>query len=210
MVLHSDAFYDGDQQTGVLLRDEREGQLATFVSFVLDGGAIYRAEQVTGLGEAPAGWTSFRFSEATTGVVTLGVQDAAGVSVGGVLLEAGAVPSYLGWRILVDLARRGGERVAFRQLDEHGDPEVHDAELVDRGIEAIAIPGLDLPAARRYDLLLDGGPYTSFWWDGQHVVASDWTAGSMSVRAEGLEPALAGCPVRVAELARSWVAGRPR
>jgi len=210
MVLHSEAFYDGDKQTGVLLRDERKGELATFVSFTLEGGAIYRAEQVTLLGAAPAEWTSFRFAEAPTGVVTLGVREATGVSIGGVLLEADAVPSYLGWRILVDLARRGGDRVAFRQLDEHGDPEVHDAEFVDRGVEAIAIPGLDLQAAHRYDLLLDGGAFTSFWWDGQQVVASDWTAGSMSVRADGLEPALTGCPVRVAELARTWVAGRPR
>src|SRR5690606_27828922 len=35
MVLHSDAFFDGDQKTGLLLRDAREGELATFVSFVL-------------------------------------------------------------------------------------------------------------------------------------------------------------------------------
>lgn len=208
MVLHSDAFYDGDQQTGVLLRDSREDQLATFVCFMLDGGAIYRAEQVTDLGVASSEWTGFRFAEALSGLVTLGVRDERGVSVDGVLLEHDAVPSYLGWRILVDLAAGGGERVSFRQFDEHGDRELHDGEFVGRGAEAIDIPGLSLEAAHRYDLLLDGEAYTSFWWDGESVVASDWTAGSMSVRADGLEAALAACPVKVAELARTWVAGR--
>lgn len=210
MVLHSDAFYDGDQQTGVLLRDAREGQLATFICFMLDGGAIYRAEQVTDLGVGSSEWVAYRFAEALTGVVTVGVRDENGVSVGGVLLEADAVPSYLGWRILVDLAGSGGDRVAFRQFDEHGDREIHDAEFVSRGLEAIDLPGLALEAAQRYDLLLDGESYTSFWWDGSAVVASDWTAGSMSVRADDLEAALAGCPVQVAELARTWAAGRPQ
>lgn len=209
MVIHSESFFDGDRQSGVLLRDEREDQLATFICFVLDGGAIYRAEQATDLGVGPAGWTAFRFTEALSGVVTLGVRDDAGVDVAGVLLERDAVPSYLGWRILVDLARRGGDRVGFRQLDEHGDPQVQDAMFVDRGVEAIAVPGLKVPAARRYDLLLDGEDYTSFWWDGDAVVASDWTAGSLSVRTEGLEAALEECPLPVAELARVWVAGRP-
>lgn len=208
MVIHSDAFYDGDQQTGVLLRDSREGQLATFICFLLDGGAIYRAEQVTDLGAASSDWAGYRFAEALSGVVTLGVRDERGVSVDGVLLDQDAVPSYLGWRILVDLASSGGDRAAFRQFDEHGDREIHDAEFVGRGVEAVDIPGLALEAAHRYDLLLDGEPYTSFWWDGTHVVASDWTAGSMSVRTEDLEAALAACPVKVAELARIWVAGR--
>lgn len=208
MVLHSEAFYDGDQQTGVLVRDLQEGQLATFISFVLDGGAIYRADQVTDLGVGSSEWVSFRFAEALSGVVTLGVRDEEGVNLGGVLLERDAVPSYLGWRILLDLASSGGDRAQFRQLDEHGDPQVHDAQFVSRGIEAIDLPGLDLEAAHRYDLLLDGQEYTSFWWDGEHVVASDWTAGSMSVRTDGVEDALAGCPVKVAEAARAWVAGR--
>lgn len=208
MVLHSDAFYDGDRQTGVLLRDSREDQLGTFVCFMLDGGAIYRAEQITDLGGTSSEWAGFRFTEALSAVVTLGVRDERGASMDGVLLEHDAVPSYLGWRILVDLASAGGDRVTFRQFDEHGDRQVHDAELVGRGLEAIDIPGLSLEAAHRYDLLLDGEPYTSFWWDGEHVVASDWTAGSMSVRTEDLETALAACPVKVAEHARAWVAGR--
>ena len=48
----------------------------------------------------------------------------------------------------------------------------------------------------------------AFAADGEQLVASDWTAGSMSVLAPGLEAALAGCPPLVAEQARDWVAGR--
>lgn len=208
-MLHCDAFFDGDQQTGVLLRDERPDQLATLTTFRLGAGEVYRAEQVTEIGPRPSDWTRFRFAESPSGVVVIGVREDRAVSVDGVLLDGDAVPSYLGWRILVDLASRHAERVRFRQLDEHGDPEVHDAELLERGGEEVALPGVaGVVAALRYDMLLDGEPYTSHWWDGESVVASDWTAGAMSVRADGLEDALAGCPVQVAAIAREWVAGR--
>lgn len=210
MVLHCEAFYDGDRQTGVLLRDDRPGELATLIAFQLESGEIYRAEQVTEVGAGPAEWTRFRFAEASSGVVTIGVRSSDAVNVGGVLLDREAVPSYLGWRILVDLASRDGGRVAFRQLDEHGEPVVHDAELLARAGEEVTLPGVEgVVLAQRYDMLLDGDPYTSFWWDGESVVASDWTAGSMSVRVDDLEAALASCPVLVAEAAREWVAGRP-
>ena len=207
-MIHHDAFYNGDEQSGVLLRDARPDQLATFVCFTLDDEETYRAEQITDLGADPTEWTSFRFAETTSGDVTLGTRDDRGVNVGGVLLEPDAVPSYLGWRILTELAGVGGERARFHQFDEHGDPRVREAEYVSRGLEAIDVPGLALEAAYRFDLLLDGAPYTSHWWDGRHVVASDWTGGAMSVRTPDLEAALARCPVRVAERARSWLAGR--
>lgn len=209
MVLHSESFYDGDRQAGVLLRDLGPQELASFVAFRLDDGQIYRAEQVTRLGAEAAEWTSFRFTEAMSGTVAVGLREAGRVSVDGVVVDGDAVPSYLGWRILRDLAERGGDRVSFRQLDEHGDHETRDAELVARVAEEVTLPGLDgIVLAQRYDLLLDGHPYTSFWWDGQGVVASDWTSGAMSVLAADLASALDGCPPQVAGLARAWVSGR--
>lgn len=209
MGLVSEAFYDGDEQTGVLLRDSRAEELATFVAFRLDDGQVYRAEQVTALGAEPTAWTSFRFVETLSGTVTTGVREDGRVVLDGAVLDGDAVPSYLGWRVLCDLASRGGDRVAFRQVDEHGDREVHDAQLVARVPEEVTLPGADgVELAHRYDMLLDGRPYTSFWWDGRAVVASDWTAGAMSVLVPDLEAALAGCPVLAAEAARAWVAGR--
>lgn len=208
-MLSCEAFYDSDVQTGVLLRDERPGELATFVAFALDDGAIYRAEQVTVTGDEPTDWTSFRFAEALSGIVTLGVREGGEVSIGGVLVDGDAIPSYLAHRVIADLAARGGDRVTFRQVDEHGEPDVHEVEVVARVAEELTLPGVDgVVMGQRYDLLLDGEPYTSFWWDGERVVASDWTAGSMSVAVDDLDAALAGCPVLVAEQARTWVAAR--
>lgn len=207
-MLSCEAFYDSDVQTGVLLRDDRPGELATFVAFQLDGGVVYRAEQVTATGTEPAEWSSFRFAE-SSGVVTVGVREGDRVSIDGVVVDGDVIPSYLAHRVIVDLAARGGERATFRQIDEHGDPEVHEVEVVARVAEEMTLPGIDgVVMGQRYDLVLDGEPYTSFWWDGEQLVASDWTAGSMSVLAPGLEAALAGCPPLVAEQARDWVAGR--
>lgn len=209
-MLTAEAFFDGASQTGVLLRDERPGVLATLVCFALEGAGVYRAEQVTETGDGPTEWRRFRFTESLSGVVTEGERTSEGVSVSGVVLDGDAVPSYLGHRILVDLARRGGDRAAFRQLDEHGDPEVHDVEVVHRGAEEVSLPGDGSSLqAERYELVLDGEPYTSFWWDGRSVVASDWTAGAMSVLAADLETALEECPEPVAEIARAWVASHP-
>lgn len=178
--------------------------------FALEGVGVYRAEQRTETGDGPTDWSRFRFTESLSGVVTEGERTADAVTVSGAVLDRDVVPSYLGHRILVDLARRGGDRATFRQLDEHGDPEVHEVEVVRRGAEEVSLPGDDHSVhAQRFELLLDGEPYTSFWWDGVAVVASDWTAGAMSVLVADLEAALADCPVPVAEIARDWVASRP-
>lgn len=209
MELVSEAFYDGAEQTGVLLRDVRSDELATFIAFRVEDGEVYRAEQLTRLGPAATDWASFRFAEAMSGTVTVGVREDGRVCIDGVLLDGDAVPSYLGWRILRDLASNDGERAAFRQLDEHGEHRAREAMFVARIAEEVTLPGADgIVLAQRYDLLLDGRPYTSFWWDGEAVVASDWTGGAMSVLVEDLDTALAACPVTVAGLAREWVAGR--
>lgn len=209
MTLSCEMFFTSEAQTGVLLRDDRIGELATFIAFTLDGDQVYRAEQVTATGAAPSDWSSFRFAEELGGTVTVGVREAGQVSVDGVLVAGDVIPSYLAHRVIVDLAQRGEDRVAFRQIDEHGAPEVHDVEVVAQMGEVLTLPGVvGVVAGQRFDLLLDGDLYTSFWWDGEHVVASDWTAGAMSVHAEDLEAALAGCPPLVAEQARAWVAGR--
>lgn len=208
MVLESEKFYDGDRQSGVLLRDVRDDEIATLIAFTLDADTTYRADQLTEIGPGPTEWTAFRFSEALSGTVTEGVRTEHGVSVDGVVLDGAAVPSYLAHRILVDLARRSGDRAEFRQVNEGGEPEVHDVEIVRRDPDDLVLPGEGSVSADRYDLLLDGEPYTSHWWDGDAVVASDWTAGSMSVRVPDLEAALDDCPVQVARIAREWVAGR--
>lgn len=208
MVLTAERFFDGERQSGVLLRDERPGELTTFISFGVGGDDIYRAEQVTKIGSGPTDWTTFRFTERLSGVVTLGVCTADGIDVAGVRLERDAVPSYGVYRVLRDLARRGAERARYRQIDEHGEPVVRDVEVALRGEENIEPPSGGVLRAARYDLLIDGTPYTRFWLDGERVVVSDWTSGAMSVLVDDVETAFKGCPAPVAAGARAWLAGR--
>lgn len=211
MTLSHETFVTGGEQTGVVLRDSRPEELATFIAFALDDGAIYRAEQVTALGPEATDWTSFRFAESPSGFVTVGTRTDDAVVVGGIVAPREVVPSYLARRILLALAASGDERAAFSQFDEHGDIAdeltLHDCLFVDRGPEVAPLPG-GATQAVRYDLLLDGEGYTSFWVADDDVIASNWTAGSWSYRAPDLRSALAGCPVPVAEMARRWIAGR--
>jgi hypothetical protein len=209
MVLTAERFFDGERQSGVLVRDERPGELATFISFGVGGDDVYAAEQVTEIGEASTDWTTFRFTERLSGAATAGVRTADGVDVAGVRLPRDAVPSYLAYRVLRDLATSGGERATFAQVDEHGEPRVRDVEVVLRGTEEVVPPGGAALRAARFDLLLDGAPYTRFWLDGDRVAVSDWTSGAMSALVDDVETALAGCPATVAPGARAWLASRP-
>lgn len=203
MSLTFETFHIGLEQAGVLFRRIGEDVWLDLIVFVLPDGGLYHVEQETQVGAGPLEWRGFTSFDPQTGARVIGEVYGDIAVVDGTEVSREAIPSFMAHRVLLDLIANGGDRVEFRQFSE-AEPVVQGAEFVRRGPEQIPTPAGEI-SADRFDLVVDGSPYTSFWSDGASVVASDWS-GANSYLVADLDAALRDAPTVVADVAREWVA----